>query len=436
VTTGPEWPATDVATWTHDSVYGVSAVRYDPRVLNRRSFLKSLAAVPLSASILRAASLGKVKITGFDIHKVSVRWRDLMFVEVHTDAGITGLGEATLESRTDIAEAVLRWLEPEYVGLDPAGPEAHWDRVYYVATRWRNGPALMTGLSAIDTALWDIEAKRLGVPLYTLLGGPIQDDLRVYFTHWDASIPVEKRDPGAFTELAARTREQGWTAVKYTLPLAETELERIDEIVAELAAVRKVFGTQADIALECAETFTIRSAIQIATAIATYHPLFLEEPVLRENPMGLGEVAAKSPVPIATGEGLFSRFEFKQLLDLKGASIIQPDVMHAGGVTELRKIANMAEAYGVEVAPHQCSGPIAHMASMATMSVCRNFLIHECEGADNDLFREMTDGTYPTQKDGRVRLPDAPGLGIKVNFAEFKRKCPYKAIRSRAHLNL
>jgi galactonate dehydratase len=110
--------------------------------------------------------------------------------------------------------------------------------------------------------------------------------------------------------------------------------------------------------------------------------------------------------------------------------------MHAGGVTELRKIANMAEVYGVEVAPHQCSGPIAHMASMSTMSVCRNFLIHECEGADNDLFLEMTEGTYPTQKDGRVKLPDAPGLGIKVNFAEFERKCPYKAIRSRAQLKL
>ena len=108
--------------------------------------------------------------------------------------------------------------------------------------------------------------------------------------------------------------------------------------------------------------------------------------------------------------------------------------MHAGGVTELRKIANMAEAYGVEVAPHQCSGPIAHMASVATMSVCRNLLIHEWEAADDELFREMTEGTYPTQKDGMVQLPDAPGLGIKVNFAEFKKKCPYKAIRSRAQV--
>jgi galactonate dehydratase len=399
--------------------------------------LKLLAAAPVAAALpLRAQNpLGKMKITGFDIHKVSVRWRDMMFVEVHTDAGITGLGEATLESRTDVAESVLRWLEPEYVGHDPAGPEAHWDRVYYIATRWRSGPALMTGLSAIDMALWDIEAKRLGVPLYALLGGPIQNPLRVYYTHWDAKL-AGKREIAAMTEWAAQTKEQGWTAVKYTLPTASTELARIDQDVAELAALRKVFGTQVDIALECAETFTVRSAIQFASAIAPYRPLFLEEPTLRENPVGLGEVAAKSAVPIATGEGLFNRFEFKQLLDQKGAAIIQPDVMHAGGVTELRKIAVMAEAYGVEVAPHQCSGPIAHMASMSTMTVCRNFVIHECEGADNDLYVEMTEGTYPVQKDGQVKLPEAPGLGIKVNFAEFAKKYPYKGIRSRANLKV
>ncbi len=404
-------------------------------MITRRLFAASLAAPALSRT-LRAAPAGKVKITGFAIHKVSVRWRDLMFVEVTTDAGITGLGEATLESRTDIAESVLRWLEPEYVGHDPAGPEEHWNRVYYVATRWRNGPALMTGLSAIDMALWDIEAKRLGVPLYRLLGGPLQKELRVYHTHWDSLLPRDQRSPEAFADLAAKTREQGWTAIKYTLIPGGTELERIRQRVAELEAIRKVFGDHADIALECAETFTVRSAIQFASAIAPYRPLFLEEPTLRENPEGLGEVAAKSPVPIATGEGLFSRFEFKQLLDAKGASIIQPDVMHAGGITEIRKIAALAETYGVEVAPHQCSGPIAHMASMAAMSVCRNFLIHECEGTDNDLFREMTDGTYPTQKNGRVRLPDAPGIGIQVNFAEFKKRCPYKAVRSRAQLAL
>ena len=401
--------------------------------MNRRAFGAAFAAPFLLPAF---EPTGKIKITKFEIHKVTVRWRDLLFLEVHTDAGITGLGEATLESRTETAEAVLRWLEPEYIGLDPTGPESHWNRIYYVATRWRNGPDLMTGLSAVDMALWDIEAKRLGVPLHRLLGGPLRRGMRAYFTHWDASIAPEKRDVGSLAELAAKTLEQGWTAVKYTLPGVGSELERIDRDVAEAAAIRKVAGSKADIALECAETFSVRSAIQFAQAVAPVRPLFLEEPTLRENPAGLGEVAAKSPVPIATGEGLVSRFEFKQLLDARGAAVIQPDVLHAGGVTELRKIAAMAEAYGVEVAPHSCSGPVAHMASLATMSVCRNFLIHEWEAADDDLFREVTGGTYVTQRDGLVSLSDAPGIGLQVDFADFKRRNPYRNTRRRAQVKI
>ena len=409
-------------------------------MFNRRSLIKSLVPPLFTGALfpgaMPAQAPGKVRITGFEIHKVSLRWRDLLFVEVKTDAGITGLGEATLESRTEIAESVLRWLEPEYVGRDPSGPESHWNRVYYVATRWRNGPALMTGLAAIDMALWDLEAKRLGVSLHRLLGGPLQPDQRVYFTHWDAGIPPEQRDIASLTALAKETLAKGWTAVKYTVPQFGTELERIDKNVAELAALRGVFGSKADIALECAETFSVRSAIQFSNAVAPYRPLFLEEPTWRENPAGLGEVAAKSPVPIATGEGLFSRGEFKQLLDGKGAAIVQPDVLHAGGVTELRKIANMAEAYGVEVAPHSCSGPVAHLASLATMSVCRNCVIHEWEAADDGVYQEMTNGGYPVQQNGRVRLPQKPGIGIEVNFAEFKKKYPYKEVRRRAQVKV
>ncbi len=189
-----------------------------------------------------------------------------------------------------------------------------------------------------------------------------------------------------------------------------------------------------DIGLEAAETFSPRSAIQFARAMEPYRILFLEEPTLRENPAGLGEVAAKSPVPIATGEGLLSRFEFRPLLDAKGAAIIQPDVMHAGGITEIRKIANLAETYGVEIAPHQCSGPIAHVASLAAMSVCRNFLIQEWEAEDDKIFRELTNNTYPAQSNGSIPLPEGPGLGITVDFAEFKKRFPFKGLNRRATL--
>lgn len=371
-----------------------------------------------------------MKITRFDIHKVTLRWRDLVFLEVHTDAGLTGLGEATLETRADMVESGLRWLEPSFVGQDPSGIEDHWKRSYYGLSRWRNGPVALTALSAVDIALWDLEAKRLGVSVHRLLGASARPELRAYFTHWSASL--QDRTPAAFHDLAQRTKETGWTAVKWTLPPKGTEPERIRASVAEVEAVRKAVGSDLDIGLEAAETFSVRSAIQFAKALEPYKVLFLEEPTLRENPAGLGEVAAKSPVPIATGEGLLSRWEFRQLLDAKGAAIIQPDVLHVGGITELKKIGAASEPYGVEIAPHQCSGPIAHVASLTAMSVSRNFLIQEWEAADEAVFTELTHGTYPTQKNGVISLSDRPGLGLTVDFAELKRRFPYKALSRRA----
>src|SRR4051794_15323457 len=157
-----------------------------------------------------------IKITRFEIHKVTVRWRDLVFLEVHTDAGLTGLGEATLETRADMVEAGLRWLEPSFIGQDPTGIEEHWKRNYYGLSRWRNGPVALTALSALDIALWDLEAKRLGVSVHRLLGGPAQPKLRAYFTHWSASL--KGRTPAEFHDLAQTTRAEGWTAVKWTLP--------------------------------------------------------------------------------------------------------------------------------------------------------------------------------------------------------------------------
>src|SRR5438552_1692099 len=279
-----------------------------------------------------------------------------------------------------MVEQGLRWLEESFIGRDPSGMEDHWDRSYYRLSRWRNGPVANSAISAVDIALWDIEGKRLGVPVWRLLGGPIHPELRAYFTHWHAVL--KQRSPEALAEHAVATVSRGWTAVKWTLPLSGPEPMRLRQATAEIDAVRKAVGDKLDICLEAAETFSVRSAIQFARALGLYRPLFLEEPTWRENPGALGEVAARSPIPIATGEGLFSRAEFRQLLDAKGAAIIQPDVIHAGGITEIRKIASLAEVYGVEIAPHQCSGPVAHVASLAVMSVCRNFLLQEWEADD------------------------------------------------------
>jgi galactonate dehydratase len=289
----------------------------------------------------------------------------------------------------------------------------------------------MSALSAVDIALWDLEAKRLGVPLWQLLGGRLREQSRIYYTHWGASLESH-RTPEAFRDWAIETKKNGWTAVKWTLSPQGSEAQRIASACGEIEAVRSAAGNSLDICLEAAETFSIRSAIEFAKAVEKYQPLFIEEPTLRENSVGLGEVAAKSPVAIASGEGLFSRYEFFPLLQARGASIIQPDVLHAGGITEIRKIANLAETYGVEIAPHQCSGPIAHVASLSAMSSCRNFLIQEWEAADDAIYRELTDGTYPVHNQGYVTLSDAPGLGLKVNFAEFTKRFPFQPTKRHA----
>ena len=393
--------------------------------VSRRKLLGSLPAAalpPFAGQAAVSGGSGKLKITRFVTYKSSLRWRDLLFLEVHTDGGIVGLGEATCHGRVDEVEAALHLLEDRMVGLDPSGIEDHWDRINYRLTRWRSGIVLTTVLSAMDIALWDIEGKRLGAPVWRLLGGPIHRRMRAYYTHWNNTMT--SRSPEAFAERAVATVEKGWTAVKFGVPEGN-ERERIDRTVAILAAIRKAAGNRLDVGLEFAERFTPRSALAMAQAVAEYRPMFIEEPIQRENSFAFGPLAAKSPVPIATGEGLLSRHEFRPLLEVNGASIIQPDVVKCGGITEMRKIANLAEVYNVEVAPHMCYGPVAHVASLQAACVWRNFFIHEWEADDDALFQELTPG-YPVMKGGTIGLPEGPGLGISCNFAEIARRYPYK----------
>ena len=398
-------------------------------ISSRRAFLRTLAAAPLfprvSALSQTPAGTPKIKITKFVIHKAFIRWRGIIILEIHTDQGLVGIGEGSLHTRDEIVETALRWAEQRMIGLDPSGVEDHWNRVYYGMTRWRGGPVLVTALAAIDMALHDLEAKRLGIPVWRLLGGAIHKDLRAYHTHWE--VAVKAKTPQEYEERAAETKEKGWTAVKFAVPPNPSEHERNKWGVDHVGAVRKGVGPNFDIGLELWESFTPRSALAFAHAVAPFKPMFIEEPIQRENPLAFADLAAKSPVPIATGEGVLSRYEFRELLEAKGAAILQPDILHCGGITELRKIANLAETFGVEIAPHQCYGPIAHCASLAAMSVCRNFFIHEWEAEDDQLYVELTKGTYPTQKNGRIPLPQRPGIGVDLDVAQLVRRFPFKS---------
>jgi galactonate dehydratase len=398
--------------------------------MKRRTFLGSAAASaalltnPLQASVPVTTGSGSLKITGFKIHKVTLRVRSLLFLEIETDGGIVGIGEGSMAKRTDLVEAALRSMEPLLVGKDPSGIEHHWENIYRM-TRWRHGVVLQTAMSAIDMALWDLEGKRLGVPVWRLMGGPLRNSFHVYHTHMDRVAKDSSAE--AMADAVLEVREKGWDMVKWGPRNTEPEIQSIRREAAKLAAVRKAVGSEFELCLDIIETCkTERTALRYAEAFAPYDPLFLEEPTWRENPGAMTDMAAKSPVPIASGEGLINIFEFKQLLDARGAVIIQPDILHIGGITVMRKIADLAEIYGVEIAPHQCKGPIAHVASLCAMANSHNFLSQEWEAIDDEVYKELTNGSYPTQKNAIVTLPDGPGLGITVNFEEFKKRFPYK----------
>jgi galactonate dehydratase len=384
--------------------------------LTRRAML----AVPLGL-----AALPKLAVRRIVTRKHAIGNRDYLFVEIETDQGITGIGEGSISGRVEIVEQAVQWFTPHLAGRDPGGIEDHWNRAYYELSRYRDGAVLMTALAAIDLALWDIEGKRLGLPVWRLTGAAAARPMRVYYSHWSHSL--SPRTPEGLAELAAKTKAEGWSCVKWVLPKGGTEAERLRRLTAEVEAVRRGGGPELEIGLEMWETFSVRSALEFARAVAPYKPMFIEEPVWREMPQALGELAAKSPVPLAGGEGLVSRYDFKQLLDARGAQILQPDVIHCGGITEIRKIAALGEVYGAEMSPHMYYGPVAHVASLQAMAAVRNFLIQEWDAAMEPLFTAVTRGTFPRVDKGQVTLPDRPGLGIEMDWAEWDRLYPYKS---------
>jgi galactonate dehydratase len=385
-------------------------------MLTRRALF---AALPLMAAVPR------MTIRALHTRKYTIDRRDYLFLEIETDAGIVGLGEGTISGRVDIVEQAIRWFTPYLTGKDPGGVEEHWNRSYHELSRYRNGPVLMTALAAVDIALWDIAGKALGQPVWRLAGATAAKPMRVYYSHWSQTL--DPRTPDRLAQLAAETRAAGWTCVKWVLPKGGSESERLRRLTTEVEAVRRGGGPDLDIGLELWETFTARSALDFARAVAPYRPLFIEEPAWRETPQALGDLAAKSPVAVAGGEGLVSRYEFKQLLDAKGAQIIQPEVIHCGGITEIRKIASLGETYGVEIAPHMYYGPVAHVASLHAMVAVRSFLMQEWDAAMEARFTPLTRGSFPLVAKGYVTLSDRPGLGIEMNWDEWQRSYPYQS---------
>jgi galactonate dehydratase len=358
-----------------------------------------------------------VRIDRVETFLVTPRW---LFLKVSTDEGISGWGEPVVEGRAATVRAAIDELSDYLLGTDPLRIEDTW-QVLTKGGFYRGGPVLASAVAGIDQALWDIAGQVHGVPVHALLGGPVRDEVRVY--GW-----VGGDRPAEVAEQAQHQIELGLTAVKMN---GSAELAAIDSphqlelIVGRVAAVREALGPHRDIAIDFHGRFSPAMARRTLPHLEPLLPLFVEEPLLPELDFQLAALAASTPIPLATGERLYSRWDFRDVL-ASGIAVAQPDPSHAGGISEVRRIAAMAEVYGVSMAPHCPLGPIALAACLQLDFAIPNFLIQEQSLAihyneGSDLLDYLVDPAPFTVHDGHIRRPTGPGLGIQIDEAEVRR---------------
>lgn len=355
-----------------------------------------------------------MRITQIETYKYWIEWCNWLFVKVSTDEGLYGWGEASLHGAVQSVETAIHELGAYLIGRDPAGVERHWQAMYH-GWRWRGGATLSTALAGLDIALWDLEGKRLGVPVYRLLGGPFRERLRVYASHWLSGIQT----PQEAYEGAREVVRRGFHGFKWspfrTERLRENEAGAMAHAAELMAAAREGAGPDAEIYVECAEQLSPRTAVLAARAFAPYRPAWFEEPIPFENAKAMVQLQRELPVPIATGERLLSRWEFRELLEGGGCKVIQPDLMHAAGLTEVRKIASLADMYYIPVAPHNPGGPICCLAAMHLAAAIPNFYVLE-QMEDERPLRDALCTNPIRYEDGYFHLPTEPGLGTDLRL--------------------
>jgi len=353
-----------------------------------------------------------MKITKLTTFVVPPRW---LFLKMETDAGITGWGEPVVEGRAETVAACVAELADYLVGKDPSAIEDHWT-VLYRGGFYRGGAIHMSALAGIDQALWDIKGKALNQPVHVLLGGPVRQKIQVY--SW-----IGGDRPDALIEGAKEVAARGFTAIKMLACEELSSLDshaKLDQVVARVGALRQAMGPDFGVAVDFHGRLHRGMAKQLAKELDPFHLMFLEEPVLSEHQEALRDIAGQTATPIALGERLFSRWDFKKILSDGLVDIIQPDPSHAGGITETRKIAAMAECHDVALAPHCPLGPIALAACLQLDGVCHNAVIQEQSlgihyNKSNDLLDYITDASVFAYADGHVAIPNGPGLGISIN---------------------
>ena len=354
-----------------------------------------------------------MEITNYELFEVPPRW---VFLKVETSTGLTGWGEPVVEGYAKTTRSAVEEIMDNYmIGKDPMEIERHWQAMYR-GQHFRGGPILMSAIGGIDQALWDIKGKHYGCPVYELLGGRARDRIRTY--QW-----VGGDNPGELADAAATEVENGYQVLKLS---ASTQFRRIDNPSAvkrlrdRLKAVREAVGDEIDVGVDFRGRISKGMAKWVATELDPFDPMFYEEPVLPEHVDAHPSIERLTKVPLATGERLYSRWEYKRTIDDGLVDIVQPSPSHAGGISEVRRIATAAEAGDIALSLHCPLGPISFaacvhldMAIPNAIVQAQNLDIHDTD--DNDLLRYVTDPDVFGFTNGYVSAPDAPGLGIEID---------------------
>lgn len=353
-----------------------------------------------------------MKIEKLELFKIPPRW---LFLKITTDDGFVGWGEPVVEGRADTVEAAVKELSYYLIGKDASKIEDTW-QVLYRGGFYRGGPVLTSALSGIDEALWDIKGKVTGLPIHDLLGGAVRDKMMIY--QW-----IGGDRPSDVIEAAKEKQKAGMKAIKMN---GTEDLEwidsfsKIDEVVERVAGIREACGRDFGIGIDFHGRVHKTMAKVLMKELEIYRPMFIEEPVLAENGEYFKMLSELVSTPIATGERHFTRWDFKRLFEQKAVDIIQPDLSHAGGITECKKIASMAEAYDISFAPHCPLGPIAFAACLQLDFNCVNAVIQETSvGIHYNVGADVLDYIDNPEvfefKDGYIDVFNGPGLGIEVN---------------------
>ena len=353
-----------------------------------------------------------MKITDIKTFNVFTFRTNFVFVKIETDAGISGIGEGTLEYKEHALLGAIEDIKRVLIGQDPRQVERICHELYR-DSYWRVGPVLQSAISAVNMAMWDIKAKACNVPVYEMLGGKVRDSIRMYANVWFSGA----KTPDEFAAAAVAAKEKGVTALKWD-PFGKAYMymdnKDLSYSLSIIEAVRGAVGNDVDLLIEGHGRFNIATGIHIANELKQFNPMFFEEPTPPDSFDAIAEVRRKSPVAIAAGERVYSLTQFREFLDKGCADFAQPDMSHCGGISAVMKMAAMAEPHYVAIAPHNPSGPVANACALHLAAAIPGFRILEICLTDVSWRKELTNERVVFDK-GSILIPEGVGLGLELN---------------------